>query len=121
MKFFSLLAIVAVAQAQDEEAAEGEAAVVAELESGAPCLDAPSTCAAGLCCAEGIFKEDVIEGEVADSYLDNLITVCTPSKESEYTSDDGEEFWMTCLKIDTGATYVAAGIAAIATSTLMMA
>ena len=57
---------------------------------------------------------------MSESYLDNLITVCNPKKDSEYTNDGGEEYWMTCLVIK-GAYQLAAGITALATSTYMLA
>ena len=113
MKFVSLFAAVALAQEEETEAAPA-------LARGEACVENPTGCDVGLCCAEGIFKEDVIDGEVSDSFYDNLITICSGDGESEYANDEGEEYWMTCITID-GATKVAASVAAMAVAATMMA
>ena len=113
-----LLCFVAVVHAQDEEAAEegageevaaeeGAGEEAASLETGAVCIN-NNECAAGLCCAEGVFKEDVVDGEVSENYRDNVISVCNGEKETEFANDDGEEYWMACLAdIEGAAAYIA--------------
>ena len=41
-----------------------------------------------------------MDGEVVDSYLDNVIAVCHGEKEGEFKKDTGEEYWVTCFNID---------------------
>ena len=120
-----LLGFAAVVHAQDEEGAAEEGAAeegaaeegaAAELETGAACT-ANSECAAGLCCAEGVFKEDVVDGEVSENYRDNVIKVCNGEKETEYANDDGEEYWMACLDdIEGAAAYIAPIASAVVTA-----
>ena len=54
MKFLALTAVIALAAAQ--------------LESGEDCSEEGSECAAGLGCGEGVYEDDVIDGEVQASY-----------------------------------------------------
>ena len=56
MKFLTLAAFLAVAVAQDEEAAVGT------IAADADCKENPAGCVAGLCCAEAIYKEDIVDG-----------------------------------------------------------
>ena len=62
MKFLALTALLSVAVAQDE-------AAVGTLKEGESCADDTAACEAGLCCGEGINKDDMVEGEVTDEGL----------------------------------------------------
>lgn len=53
-------------------------------------------CQPGLCCAEGIYKDDVVDGDVSESYMDNMIHVCQKRDEGEFMTEDGEEYWTMC-------------------------
>ena len=97
MKFFALAALFAVAHAQDEEAAaDGEAA--AAIGAGESCADNRTGCDAGLCCGEGIYKEDVVDGEVAEGYEANAIIICNDETAEDYANADGEEYYFSCLE-----------------------
>ena len=112
MKFATVLAAIAIVNAQEEEGAAEEAAPA--LGAGEDCAENKAGCDAGLCCAEGVYKEDVVDGEVSDNYLDNLITICNGEKESEYENENGEGYWMTCLEVDGAQKLAAAATAAVA-------
>jgi hypothetical protein len=64
MKFATLIALVAIAHAQDEEEAAEE---VETLESGADCSAEGSVCGEGLCCgtATEALADDAEEGTEA--------------------------------------------------------
>ena len=96
MKFLALTALIAVAQAQDE-AAEGEAAAV--LAAGESCADNKSGCDAGLCCGEGIYKDDVVDGEVQEGYDANAVIICHDEAADEYANADGEEYYFSCMEV----------------------
>ena len=114
-----LVALLAVAYAQDE-AAEGEAAAPG-LAADADCKENPAGCDAGLCCAEAIYKEDIVDGQVSDSYTDNLLTICQAEDATEYANPDGEEYCVTCIPLaEGGATKLAAAAATVATALYMM-
>ena len=118
MKFVSVLAAIAIVNAQEEgEEAAATTEPAAKLGTGEACTkETAGNCDAGLCCAEGVFKEDVVDGEVAENYMDNVISVCNGEKESEYENDDGEAYWMTCMEIASGAAYLATVATSVATA-----
>ena len=118
MKFFALTALFAVAAAQDE--AEGEA--VAALAAGEVCLDNVSGCDAGLCCGEGIYKDDVVDGEVQEGFEANMITICNAEGSDEYANADGEEYFFTCMEAaeEGGAKALTVSVAAAATAAYLM-
>ena len=119
---FAIIAALALVNAQDEEApAEGEAAAeeAPKIAAGEDCKENPTGCDAGLCCAEAVFKEDVVEGEVAENYLDNMKTVCNGEKETEWTDADEQGYWTTCLKVAGAEKLAAVATAALATAYFM--
>merc|ERR1711939_351206 len=114
MKLLALTALLAIATAQDEEAAGDK------IASGESCAENKGGCDEGLCCGEGVYEEDVVDGEVSDNYEENMIIICYEEGGEEYTNDDGEKYYFSCMK-DTMATMFAATFAAIATSAFLMA
>merc|ERR1719473_1936002 len=106
MKLLALTALLAIATAQDEEAAaEGDATKIA---SGESCKDNKMGCDEGLCCGEGVYEEDVVDGEVSDNYEENMIIICYDEKGEEYTNDDGEKYYFSCMKMDAATKLAAA-------------
>ena len=113
---FATIAFAALVKAQDDAAPAEEAA---SFVSGDPCKKG-DVCGVGLCCADMMLKDDVVDGEISDSYLDNLITVCNAKIDTEYTSGEEEEYWASCLPEAGSASKIAAGFAAIATVTALL-
>lgn len=120
MKFLALTALVAVASAQDEEGGDAEAAAV--LAQGESCADNQAGCDAGLCCGEGIYKDDVVDGEVTEGFEANAIVICNAEATDEYANADGEEYWFSCLEIaaEGNAKALTASVAAFASAAYLM-
>ena len=106
MKFATLIALVAVASAQDEEAAEVET-----LEAGADCSAEGSVCGEGLCCgtASEVLAEDAEEGTEAATK-----TVCNASDSGEWVDEEDPDvsYTFACNTTD-GASKVVASAAAL--------
>merc|ERR1719263_1153803 len=125
---FAALATIAIVNAQDEAAAEGEAAAEAPvLAFGDACsLDAGThgdcDSAQGLCCMEGIFEEDIVNGEMQEGYLENMISVCNYKNEGEFTQEDTEDkYWTSagCIPVGSYAVKLATAATAVFTAAYM--
>ena len=90
IKNFILAALIVSISAQDKKQTP-------KFKSGANCKKKEKDCDAGLCCGEGVFKEDVVGGEVKEDYLKNMITVCFDEKSGKYKNKDDEEYWFICI------------------------
>ena len=119
MKFATLIALVAVAHAQDEEAAEGEAAEA--LEKGADCAAEGSVCGEGLWCGTATGAESE-EGAGDGASL----TVCNESDATTFDDtegDSGEELAFACNAVaeEGGAAHLAASTAALLSAAYLLA
>ena len=113
MKFATLIALVAVAQAQDEE---GEAA--AALEAGVDCSAEGSVCAEGLCCGTASKAES--EPEAGDG-ISKVVCNTSDATDWEDTEDSGEILAFACNAAaeEGGATKLAAGAALLSAAYLL--
>merc|ERR1711939_590134 len=111
MGFLALTCMLALATAEEEKEA------IEKIASGESCADNKTGCDAGLCCGEGVAEGDVVDGKVAENYLDNAVTVCFDEKAEEFENDDGK-YYFSCLKVD-GAAKLAAGLAMLSSAYLM--
>lgn len=113
MKFTTLIALVVVVQAQDEEAA-------APLVAGADCSAEGSTCAEGLCCGTATGPES--EEGAADGASK---TVCNTSDATEWedAEDSGEVFKFACNEAggEEGAAQLAVSTAALLSAAYLLA
>jgi hypothetical protein len=107
MKFATLIALVAIAHAQDEE----EAAEVETLEAGADCSAEGSVCGEGLCCgtATEALAEDAEEGTEAATK-----TVCNDSASAEFVDEEDPDVAYTfACNTEAGAAKMVASAAAL--------
>jgi len=108
MKFATLIALVAVAHAQDEEAAEE----VETLEAGADCSAEGSMCGEGLCCgtATEALAEDAEEGTEAATK-----TVCNDEASAEFVDEEDPDvaYTFACNAMEGSATKMVASAAAL--------
>ena len=123
MKFATLIALVAVVNAQDEEAAEAAPA----LEAGADCSAEGSVCGEGLCCgtATGAYPESE-EGDVNTGAGDAISkTVCAASDAAEWedAEDSGEVLAFACNAAaeEGAAVHLAASTAALLSAAYLLA
>merc|ERR1712166_249728 len=109
MKFLALTALIA-------------AAAAGTLTQGESCAEDNAGCEAGLCCGQGIYKDDVVDGEVKEGYEANAVFVCNAEAADEYANEDGEEYWFSCLETATegNAKALTASVAAFATAAYLM-
>ena len=110
MKFTTLIALVAVAQAQEEAAAP--------LEAGADCAAEGATCAEGLCCGDAT-KAESAEG-AADG-INKVVCNTSDAKTWEDAADSGEvlEFACKAAAEEGGATKLAATAALLSAAYLL--
>jgi hypothetical protein len=119
MKFATLIALVAVVNAQDEEGGEGEEAAAA-LEAGADCSAEGSVCGEGLCCGTATGAES--EEGAADGVTKVL---CAESDATTFddADDSGEELAFACNEVaaEGGAAKLAASTAALLSAAYLLA
>ena len=106
MKFATLIALVAVAHAQDEEAAEE----VVTLEAGADCSAEGSTCGEVLCCgtATEALAEDAEEGTEAATKM-----VCNDEAAADFVDEEDPDIQYTFACNTMGASKMVASAAAL--------
>ena len=110
MKFATLIALVAVAQAQEEDEA------METLEQGADCSAEGSMCGEGLCC--GTAAEVLEEGAEGDG---SSKTVCSDSASAEFVDEEDPDIPYSFACNTTGEEGAAKAIAASAAALLAVA
>jgi hypothetical protein len=119
MKFITLVALFAVAHAQDEEAAEGDA--VEALEANADCSAEGSVCGDGLCCGTA----SGTESEEGAGDAPEPKTICADSTATDWVDEEDPDTAYTFACNATGeegsASQLAASAAALLTSAYLLA
>jgi hypothetical protein len=119
MKFIALTALFAVAYAQDDEAAEGEA--VEALEANADCSAEGSVCGDGLCCGTAAGSEsEEGAGDAPESK-----TICADSTATDWVDEEDPDvaYTFACNEAagEAGAAQLAVSAAALLTSAYLLA
>merc|ERR1719263_2750509 len=88
----------------------------AQISFGEACENRDSVCEAGLCCGEGVYEDDIVNGQVSTDYKDNMVVICNEENAEEYEDpDNGELYYFTCFKdLGNDAFKLFAGVAAAA-------
>ena len=97
------------------------AATADPLGSGESCADNKSGCDAGLCCGEGIYKDDVVDGEVQEGYEANAVIICHDEAADEYANADGEEYYFSCMEASEEGNAKSLAVSAMAVASIAYA
>jgi len=121
MKFITLVALFAVAYAQDEEAAEGDAEAAEPLEANADCSAEGSVCGDGLCCGTA----SGTESEEGAGDAPEPKTICADSTATDWVDEEDPDttyaFACNATGEEGSASQLAASAAALLTSAYLLA